>query len=103
MAQIKLSVLKLTGDLKGKTIVINNRYQFVDGELRVNHSDGQLIKNILVNFYACEYTEELIGEADSDESEATLLASHTKGALGSSVEAAEKAKAEAEKAKSGAK
>ena len=51
---------KLTGDNAGATVLINNRYDFVDGELTVSKNDAALIAPILCGYYGCvlEATDE---------------------------------------------
>ena len=44
---------KLTGDNAGATVLINNRYDFVDGELTVSKNDATLIEPILCGYYGC--------------------------------------------------
>lgn len=44
---------KLTGDSAGATVLINNRYDFVDGELTVSKNDATLIEPILCGYYGC--------------------------------------------------
>ena len=53
---------KLTGDSAGATVLINNRYDFVDGELSVSKHDAQLLEPILCGYYGCVLE-------DSDEAE----------------------------------
>lgn len=48
-------VFILTGKRKGKTEVVNKRYQFVNGAMVVSSDeDANLMKPILVGFFACE-------------------------------------------------
>ena len=51
---------KLTGRNAGATVLINNRYDFVDGELAVSNNDAALIAPILCGYYGCvlEATDE---------------------------------------------
>ena len=44
---------KLTGHNAGATVLINNRYDFVDGELTVSKNDATLIEPILCGYYGC--------------------------------------------------
>ena len=44
---------KLTGGSAGATVLINNRYDFVDGELTVSKNDATLIEPILCGYYGC--------------------------------------------------
>lgn len=44
---------KLTGDSARATVLINNRYDFVDGELTVSKNDATLIEPILCGYYGC--------------------------------------------------
>lgn len=44
----------LTGEQEGKSLVINDRYAFVNGVLEVNEADGALMKTILCEYYACK-------------------------------------------------
>lgn len=47
----------LTGKNEGKTVLINNRYEFINGLYEVNDDDGEKIKPILVDFFACRLTK----------------------------------------------
>lgn len=58
-----------TGEMAGKTFILNDRYSFVDGEMPVSDDDAAKIKPILCGFYACEIedvaepvVEDLAGE-----------------------------------------
>ena len=52
---------KLTGHNAGATVLINNRYDFVDGELTVSNHDAALIAPILCGYHGCvlEDTDEV--------------------------------------------
>ena len=60
-----------TGEMAGKTFILNDRYSFVDGEMPVSDDDATKIKPILCGFYACEIedvTEPDEGKAADDSS-----------------------------------
>ena len=44
---------KLTGDNAGESLVLNDRYQFVDGEMVVSKASAELLEPILCGYYAC--------------------------------------------------
>ena len=70
----------LTGEMEGKTLTINDRYAFVDGELIVDKDTADKIGTILVPYYGCkrETVEEAVVTGEPKES--SLSTSNTKGA-----------------------
>lgn len=70
----------LTGPYEGKTINLNDRYGFTNGELECDDKTAELIAPILCGFYACKVSD--IAEAPepeiSEEEEASLSAAATK-------------------------
>lgn len=65
-------IFKLPNSPKGRK-VINKRYLFVDGIMKVSDSDGEKLKSTLCRFYSCTCETEKIepgsdGDGDSDSS-----------------------------------
>lgn len=44
--------------LKERTVVINDRYAFIDGEMNVSNSDAKKLERILCRFHGCELVED---------------------------------------------
>jgi len=44
----------LTGPRKGKTVLLNKRYQFVNGEFECSAKDAIKLQRILCRYYGCE-------------------------------------------------
>ena len=81
MSSIRISIFTLPDVVKNKNILINSKYQFQDGKMKVIQSDGLLIKPILEGYYGCKYEEEELSETNSAASASggDLTASSTKG------------------------
>lgn len=61
-----------TGEMAGKTFILNDRYSFVKGEMPVTDEDANKLKPILCDFYACEL-ENVVDEDPKEEvSESSL-------------------------------
>jgi len=61
------------------TVVINDRYVFVDGEMPVSKSDAPLIARILVEYHGCELVEdEEVEEKPAEKADGSLTADKTK-------------------------
>lgn len=45
---------KLTGVREGDTVLLNDRYQFVNGVMDRTEHDGRLLENLLTGYYECE-------------------------------------------------
>jgi hypothetical protein len=46
-----------TGEMEGKTFILNDRYSFVDGEMPASDDDAAKIKPILCGYHACELVD----------------------------------------------
>lgn len=55
---MKIGIFTLQGPLEGKTMVILDKYSFVDGRMRVGQVDALLMRGILCNHYGCDLTFE---------------------------------------------
>jgi len=75
----------LTGSNEGKTVTINDRYAFVDGELVAESDDiAQKLEPILCGYYGCKKeVVEITAPAADTKADASLKAGATKGAKGS--------------------
>ena len=58
-----------TGPYEGKTVVINDRYSFVDGEMTCSDEIGELVKPILCGFYACKVVDVPNSAAEYEETD----------------------------------
>lgn len=65
---MKIGVFTLTGPLAGKTIDLLDRYRFIDGKMRVQHTDALLMERILTIHYGAELTVEDSESTDTVES-----------------------------------
>ncbi len=69
---------KLPNAEKG-TVVLNDRYVFVDGEMPVSKADAPLIARILVEYHGCELIEdEEVAETKPAPVDGSLTAEKTK-------------------------
>lgn len=68
-----------TGEMEGKTFILNDRYSFVDGEMPVSDDDAAKIKPILCGFYACELEDVPEPVVEDPAGEASLSKSVTQG------------------------
>jgi hypothetical protein len=87
----KTGVFKLTGPREGKTERILDKYQFVDGEMRVSDTDAALMEPILCRYYGATLTY----VTDESPSKAAADGSLAKTATQPMSEAQKKAEAEA--------
>ena len=72
---------KLTGEMEGKTLTINDRYAFVEGELIVDKDTADKIGTILEPYYGCireTVKEEVVIKPSGDDT--SLKTTETKGA-----------------------
>lgn len=68
---MKIGVFKLQGPLEGKTVVILDKYSFVDGQMHVNSTDALLMQRILCGHYGAELTfEDVAQEATAPKGDA---------------------------------
>lgn len=68
MSGVRISIFTLPEVLskKNPNILINGKYQFEDGKLKVIQQDGILMKPILEGYYDCKYEEqELTAESQA--------------------------------------
>lgn len=78
----KTGVFTLGGPLEGKTMVILDKYSFVEGKMHVSAIDAALMKRILCEHYGCTLTHidaETGEETDSPEL-SSLAVGVTRGA-----------------------
>lgn len=68
-----------TGELEGKTFILNDRYSFVDGEMPVSDDDATKIQPILCGFYACELESIAESEVENPAGETSLSKTVTQG------------------------
>lgn len=61
-----------TGEMAGKTFILNDRYSFVNGEMPVSDDDANKIKPILCDFYACELEDVTVDEPKEEVPESSL-------------------------------
>lgn len=77
---MKKGIFTLTGPLEGKTMVILEKYSFVDGKMEVSQTDALLMRTILCNHYACDlnFVEVKSEEVAGSEAEGSLAVASTK-------------------------
>lgn len=68
-----------TGEMAGKTFILNDRYSFVGGEMPVSDDDATKIKPILCGFYACEIENVAEPVIEDPASETSLSKTVTQG------------------------
>jgi len=72
----------MTGERKGKTFVLNDRYGFVDGEMPVTDTEALNLKTILCDFNGCElvHTPDEVTEEVDQNKDTSLAKDVTKDA-----------------------
>lgn len=77
---MKTGVFTLQGPLEGKTLVILDKYSFVDGKMHVSETDAILMRQILCNHYGCDLAFEQVEaqESQTDVGEGSLAVESTK-------------------------
>lgn len=96
---MNIAIFTLPESAKNRNINLNDKYQFIDGKFKTSEQDGELIKNILCNYYSCKYELEVV-EAPTVEAGqgGDLTVESTKPGEAVKVAAAEPAAAPAEPA-----
>lgn len=70
----------LTGPHKGKSLLLNNRYEFKDGVLTTDAETAEKIAPILCGYYSCERKKlEVIEEKEEKKDPSSLKKGDTKG------------------------
>ena len=87
-------------DAEPGTVIINDRYCFVDGVMPASKSDAQLLARILCEYHGCELIEDEEVEASQITAEsASLAVDNTKTGVAPAAAAAEPVKAKAAETK----